>query len=303
MAPASDFDRSMAMRTSVLILLVTAGFAVADDKSNDQTVAATVNGEAIKLADVDKVFRLKPKGGPPLTASMVRDLRRAAVDDLIDDALIRQFLAKQKIAVEPKEIDEQIKLLSESLKKKGESFDRYLADSGQSEAQAREQFAVLIGFEKFVDATGTDAELRKFFDLHREFFEKVRVHAQIRMVRVPREASVVERTAAKQKLLQGSGESYRPDRPTGDVGWLTKFDSPVEDVLAVAAFRLKPGESSEPVEIGVGMARVLCLERSAAKPVTFEEVTEWVRDTYANQLRKVVIARMRKEAKITVSIP
>ena len=291
------------MRASALILLVTAGFAFADDKENDQTVAATVNGEEIKLADVDKVFRLKPKGGPPLTASMVRDLRRAAVDDLVDDALIRQFLAKQKIAVEPKEIDEQIKLLGESLKKKGESFVRYLADSGQSEVQAREQFAMLIGFEKFVDATGTDAELRKFFDLHREFFEKVRVHAQIHMVRVPREASAAERTAAKQKLLQGGGESYRPERPNGDIGWLTKFDTPVEDVLAVTAFGLKPGESSEPVEISVGLARVTCLERSAPKPVPYDEIAEWVRDTYANQLRKVVIARMRKEAAIKLMIP
>jgi parvulin-like peptidyl-prolyl isomerase len=302
MAPASDFDRRLAMRANALILLITAGFAVADDKSNDQT-AATVNGEPIKLAEVDKVFWLKPKGGPPLTASMVRDLRRAAVDDLIDDALIRQFLTKQKITVESKEIDEQITLLSETLKKKGESFARYLADSGQSEAQAREQFAMLIGFEKFVDATGTDAELRKFFDLHREFFEKVRVHAQIRMIRVPREASAAERTAAKQKLLQGGGESYRPERPTGDVGWLTKFDSPVEDILAVTAFALKAGDSSEPVEIGVGYARVTCLERSAPKPVPYEEIVEWVRDTYANQLRKVVIARMRKEAVITITLP
>src|SRR5262245_16422940 len=72
----SDFDRRMAMRTSVLILVMTAGFAFADDKANVlpvvASVAATVNGEEIKLADVDKVFRLKPKGGPPLTASMVR---------------------------------------------------------------------------------------------------------------------------------------------------------------------------------------------------------------------------------------
>lgn len=291
------------MRMSVLILLTTAGFAVADEKANDQSIAATVNGEAIKLSDVDKLFRQKPKVGPPLTASMVRDLRRAAVEDLIDDVLIRQFLAKQKIAVKEKEIDEQIKLLSESLKKKGESFVRYLADSGQSEAQTREQFAMLIGFEKFVDAAGTEAELRKFFDLHREFFEKVRVHTQIRIVRVPREATAAERTAAKQKLLLGGGESYRPERPNGDMGWLTKFDSPVEDALAVAAFGLKSGESSEPIEIGVGYARVTCLERSLPKPAAFDEITEWVRDTYANQLRKVVVARMRKEAKITLSIP
>jgi parvulin-like peptidyl-prolyl isomerase len=303
MALLSIFDRRMAMRTSALILLVTAGFAFADDKVNDQTVAATVNGEAIKLADLDKVFRMKPKGGPPLTASMVRDLRRAAVEDLIDDALIRQFLSKQKITVEPKEIDEQIKLLVESLTKRGESFVRYLADSGQSESQAREQFAMLIGFEKFVDAAGTDAELHKFFDLHREFFEKVRVHSQIRMVRVPRDATAAEKATAKQKLIQTGGESYRPERPNGDVGWLTKFDTPVEEVLSVAAFGLKPGESSEPIEISVGYARVTCLERSSPKPVTFEEVSEWVRDTYANQLRKVVVARMRKEAMITISIP
>src|SRR5262245_55182927 len=109
---ASTFER-LAMRfiiTTVVTLL-----AVHAVSADEPTVAATVNGEEIRLADVDRLFRLAPKGAPPLTTSMMQSLRRTAVEDLIDDVLIRQFLVKQKIVVDTKEVDEQVHVLTERL--------------------------------------------------------------------------------------------------------------------------------------------------------------------------------------------
>ncbi|MFO0938071.1 MAG: SurA N-terminal domain-containing protein [Gemmataceae bacterium] len=284
-----------------LILLGTLAFA--EDKAGSSSVAAIVNGEEIKLDDVDRLFRQKPKSGPPMTASMVSALRRAAVDDLIDEVLIRQFLAKQKIKVDPKEVEEQIKVLAEALSRRGESYDKYLKESGTSDAQAREQFTTIIGFEKFVATTGSEEELKKFYSLHTDYFSNLKVRAEVHFVRVSKSALPDERKKAKATLKAGGGEPYFPDAKTFEIGWLTKFDSIVEDALAAEAFRLSPGQTSEPIDLEFGVCTIKCLERNEAKPMPFEKITDWVRDVYASQLRKVVVARMRREATIRITLP
>lgn len=275
-------------------------FALADDKS---VVAAIVNSEEIRLADVDRTFRTSTKSNTPLTASMLASFRRAAVEDLIDDALVRQFLAKQKIVVDSKEVEDQIKILKESLSKRGETYEQYLKESGYTDSQAREQFSALIGFEKFVAVTGTDAELKKFHSLHSDYFSRVKVRAEIRMIRISKTASTQEREIAKSKLKSGGGEPYLPESKSSNDVWLTQFDSIVEDALAHAAFSINVGETSEPVELEYGFACVKSLERTEPKPVSYEKIMDWVRDTYATQLRKVVIGKMRKESKIQITIP
>jgi parvulin-like peptidyl-prolyl isomerase len=266
-------------------------------------VVATVNGEAILLADVDAVVRVKPSAGPPLTASAVRSLRLAAVEDRIDDVLLKQFLANQNLTADAKEIDEQLRVFGESLARKKETLARFLKDAGMSEAELRAQFALLVGFEKFVDKVGTEAELQAFHRLHQEYFDRVTVKADIKLVRVATDASTAERAAARALAARGSGEPYAPGVKPGEAVILTKFDSPVDEPLAVAAFTLKPGERSPPIELAHGIATVTCLERTAPRPRPFAEIVEWVRDAYAARLRKEVLLRERKAATITISVP
>ena len=266
-------------------------------------VAATVNGEAIPLADVDAVVRVRPSAGPLLSASAVRSLRLAAVEERIDDVLLKQFLTKQKLTAEAKDVEEQLRVFVESLAKRKETLARFLKDAGMTEAELKAQFASLIGFEKFVDTVGTEAELKAFHRLHQEYFDRVTVKADIKLVRVSADAPAGERAAARALAAQGKGESYGPGSKPGEPVVLTKFDSPVEETLAFAAFSLKPGERSSPLELAHGFATVTCLERTAPRAVPYAEIAEWVRDTYSARLRKEVLMRERKAATISITIP
>ena len=75
--------------------------------ANAGDVAARVNGEAIKLVDVQAVVDQRP-APVKLTAEQERAQRRAALDMLIDDALMRQFLHRTVQMPPSPEIDRVI---------------------------------------------------------------------------------------------------------------------------------------------------------------------------------------------------
>src|SRR4030095_211330 len=56
-------------------------------------VAARVNGEEISLAELQAVLDLRPSP-VPLSKDLHKEMRKAALDMLIDDLLMRQFLRK-----------------------------------------------------------------------------------------------------------------------------------------------------------------------------------------------------------------
>src|SRR5262249_11894556 len=74
------------------------------------TPAATVNGEVIRLGDLDAYIKGKLPVGP-LTAAQARQLRTEIVSDMIDDVLLRQFLRKNAPKVEAAEVDQHLKAL------------------------------------------------------------------------------------------------------------------------------------------------------------------------------------------------
>src|SRR5436309_9245763 len=67
-------------------------------------IAATVNGEAITIAELDAILNADLVR-VPLTNSQRRQLRAALLEDVIDEKLVRQFLAKNAPKVDPAEIE------------------------------------------------------------------------------------------------------------------------------------------------------------------------------------------------------
>src|SRR5947207_4296621 len=80
------------LHAALAALLLAAGSAHAQLLMGGKTdLAARVNGEPIKLVEVQAILDARP-APVKLTAEQERAARRAAVDMLVDDALMRQFL-------------------------------------------------------------------------------------------------------------------------------------------------------------------------------------------------------------------
>jgi hypothetical protein len=120
--------------------------AIADARTD---VAATVNGEPIAVSELDAVLQASLRA-VPLTTAQRRELRAALLNDLIDEKLLRQFLAKNAPRVDPAELDAQMTALKASLIHENRTLADFLKQSGQTEAQLRDEWTARIQMTNYV---------------------------------------------------------------------------------------------------------------------------------------------------------
>jgi parvulin-like peptidyl-prolyl isomerase len=89
----------------------------------------------------------------------------------------------------------------------------------------------------------------------------------------------------------------------GEVGWIARKDTVVDEAFARAAFALKVGDVSEPVDTDYGVHLIRVLERKAGTPQPFAEVKDEVRDGYAEDVRQNLVRQLRKTGVVQVTVP
>lgn len=299
-----------------LVALAAATVTVAQPPKPDAATAATVNGEPIALADVDAVLKhTLPLS--PLNAAQRRQMRLEVLSDLVDDVLLRQFLRKNGPKVDPAEIDAQLKAYTEKLKTEGKTLAEWLRATGQTEAQVREAWTTAMQLTGYVKGVATEEQLKAYFVANRDHFDRVEVKVRHVMIRGGRTA--VERAAAKEKatalradLAAGKLDfataakkfSQCPSAPAGgDLGYIYRKGGLMEESFAKAAFALKVNELSAVVETEFGFHVLQVTDRKPGTPTTYEKSATDVLDTYADDYRAELIAKLRKQGQIVVSVP
>jgi peptidyl-prolyl cis-trans isomerase C len=287
--------------------------------SSAPNVAATVNGEVIRLDQVDAAIGRLPAGRAPLTPAQVRRLRLAVVEDLIDDVLLKQFLAQHGPKVESAELDKHFQALTVALRKQGKTLADFYRETGQTEAQVRETWATLFRFQKYADQKMTDEALRKYYEANKDLFDRTTVRVSQIVLRVSPTALPGEKATARQKLTAVRGDvlagkltfaeaarkhSEHPSATAGgDLGFVGRRDPALDEPVARVAFAMPAGAVSELLETEFGLYLVTVTERKPGPSSAFEKVTDLVRDCYADDLRQQLVAHLRKQAQVRVTVP
>jgi parvulin-like peptidyl-prolyl isomerase len=86
----------------------------------------------------------------------------------------------------------------------------------------------------------------------------------------------------------------------GDLNWFPRAGTMVEP-FAAAAFAMKPGQISDPVQTPFGLHLILVTARKTGQATKFDDVKEVVREAYSNKLRDSLVAQQRKTAKIVIA--
>ncbi|OWK35967.1 peptidylprolyl isomerase [Fimbriiglobus ruber] len=282
-------------------------------------VAATVNGEVIRRDQVDAAMKPLGASAVPQSATQARMLRLEVLNDLIDDLLLRQFLRQYGSKVESREVDKHVRALTESLRRQGKSLADYCRETSQTEVSVRDSLTAQIQFARYVAEKSPEAELRKFYEANRDFFDKVTVKAHQIVLRVSQATPPEERAAARQKLAEVRAEilagkqtfadaarKYSMDATAldgGAIGSITRRDAIVDEPIARAAFALKVGEVSEPTETDYGIHLVQITERKPGPATTYEGVAGAVREFYADEFRQNLTKDLRKRGKIQIVYP
>jgi peptidyl-prolyl cis-trans isomerase C len=281
------------------------------------SIAATVNGESITLEEIDAVLEATLRGAT-LTKAQHRELRRAILEDLIDEKLLRQFLNKQVPKVDSAELEAQMAALKANLIKENDTLEDFLKRSHRSEVQLRDEWKARLQLAQYVRELASDEKLRAYHAAHRDHFDKVQVRASHILIRAGGQSSPVDRAAAKEKLQRireqivkghlsfgAAARKYSQCSTAlknGDMGFLARRGLPEDEPLARTAFALRVGEVSSVIESDRGVHLLTVTERKPGKPTAIENCVLEVLDAFAEDTRIDLVQKLRKEGKVEVRL-
>jgi parvulin-like peptidyl-prolyl isomerase len=240
-----------------------------------------------------------------------------AIELLVNTHLLNHFLAAQRMEVPEAKIDEQIERVKQQLKQQGQDLPTLLNQSGSSIEEMRKELANSIRLDEFTKTKATDATLRKYLNENRDRFAGTQIRASHILLRVEPNATKEQKATIKQKLegirkevvggklsFAAAANKYSEDPANaggagGDLDYFT-LNSGFVDEFADAAFRLKKGEVSEPVETPFGFHLIQVTDRREGKLPDFEQYKVSIYNAYRVELQKDIVTEERKAAKIDI---
>ena len=281
-------------------------------------VAATINGEALPLAAVEaEVKRLQLAAGP-FSVRQVARLRREVVNDLIDDALVRQYLRTETKPPSAEEAEKHWQGLLAALEKRGTTLEKYLKESGCGEPEMRARLAAQLRFDLLLDRLASDERLKKYFADHPEQFDGRRARVGLIALRVPTEAPPGERSAtlarlgairaevvAGRRTFGDAASLYSADASAargGDAGMVGVRDALLDPAIISAAHALELGAVSSPIEVPGAAVLVTVTAKEPGMPPEYAAVSELVRERFAEEVRANLVAKLRASATIAVTV-
>jgi parvulin-like peptidyl-prolyl isomerase len=296
-----------------------------------QPAAATVNGQPVAEVAVQRGL----KRVPPAEHAKAR---LEILNYLIDNVLIDQYLTAQKIAVDPRDVEARVTEIKNEVKKQGQDYAKMLSELMLTDEELRSQVTADVRWEKYTLAQGTDAALKDLFAKHPEMFDGSMVRArhilltpngdaavaqakaQLKQIKaqmeaqaaadvakLPDNADPLARDQARTERLselfadQAKKLSTCPSKVDGgDLNWFPRAGSLVEP-FAAAAFALKPGQISDPVQTSIGLHLILVTGHKPGAPTKFEEVQGAVQEMFCQQLRDNLVAQLRTKAQIVIT--
>lgn len=275
-----------------LALLLAAAPASGAPAAADKVVV-TVNGTPIRQSEV--VARLLKRYGA------------SAVDEMIDETLLRQAAQKAGIKPDEKEVERRLSKLQDQFGSR-DLFVSQLEQAGSSLAKVKEDLSEEIVRERLVaqekKVSVSDEEVKKAFEENKDKFASPEaVHLRHILVAKEDEAKALVqqiksgadfKELARKQSLAASGKAAG-----GDYGFVAKGMLPpeIEDI----AFAMKPGEIRiVPGPRGSHILQVL--EARASKPAVFAEVKDDLREMIlADKIKKAApdyLAALRAKAKV-----
>jgi peptidyl-prolyl cis-trans isomerase C len=311
------------MKLNTLLVLLTLWVPVAWCSSGP--AAARVNGEEISQLRLERYFAeyLEDQGravGNIRNPKAYQQLRKAALDALIDRELLWQEAIKRGVVISDAVVKDQVDQTRQAMGG-AEVFARRLQDAGFDEAgyteYTRRELAARQVFNDLTQAGEPDEkQVRAFYEEHRAEMnrpEEVRARHILIKVAPGADASTVEAArlrliAMKASIVAGtdfasvarSGSEDASAGEGGDLGYFPRGRMLPE--FEAAAFTLAPGAVSEPVRTSVGWHLIYLENHMEATNVPEEQGLDMVRAYLARQqqvqARLQALAQLRSRNRI-----
>ncbi len=279
---------------------------------------AVVNGEIITKADLDSAVKQAGQSPVTLTEDQRRSQQMQVMGILIDEMLMKQFLAKNVPPATPAEIDARIALIKEELTKEKKTLADLFKEGDQTEAAFRADVGRTLQWEAYTKTKVSDAEVERYYKENKDFFDKVMVRASHIVLRIAPNATEADKAKAKQQLTDLRAQlvankidfaeaakkySQCPTAPNGgDVGLIPRKMA-VDENFARAAFSTPVNGISEVVQTSYGLHLIKVTERKPGEPSDFTKIKEDVRFFCVDEMRMKLLNDLRASGQIEVTLP
>jgi len=229
-----------------------------------EPLAATVNGKPITVSMLERVLTRRMEGmrtlGDPAPADM-KAFRETVLTTLIEQMLIEDAAAVQKVTVTDAEVDAELQA--------------NIAIAGGKEKWLVQLKANLMSEAEFRDGLRSALLTAKMRDIVVAGVGNTAEQVHARHILVSSEATANEMlTKIKAKAdFAALAAQYSQDTSTrdigGDLGWFAKGEL-LEPTVEDAAFGLQANEVSTPVKSNLGYHIIQALERVKDRPISPE---------------------------------
>ncbi|MBI3821919.1 MAG: peptidylprolyl isomerase [Planctomycetes bacterium] len=285
----------------------------------NESIAATVNGEKILVGEVKKILDQKPYP-ITLTEEQKKSLRQSALDVLIEDALMRQYLTKHVPQVGQTEFDKEVKELTDALTKQKKTLDQFLSESGQTRDQLSKDIVARLQWKVVLQRMCPDEKAKVYYNTNKLFFDKVFVRASHILIKFDAKTTKEQRDKAIESLrvlrneivagrmkFEDAAKKYSecPSKDKGgDIGQFP-YKFVVVPEFAATAFSTKVGEVSDVVQTVFGVHIIKVTERTPGEVSSFDALKDTVREVWAQDedLYQRVLADQRKNGSIKIDLP
>lgn len=255
---------------------------------------------------VQKILPLEGSYHSGVSQEKLAEIRKTALDDLIDQACMVQYALNEELAVPNTEVDKVVGIVKKRFKTEAD-FEKALGTESLANFRASiyrmflAQQAEKVAIEDKVKTS--DADLRAYYDANKSKFMRPRQYQASHILIKVDPALPLEKKAELKKKAEDlakrakAGEDFynlayynSDDRSKfvgGDLGLFHEGQTPPE--FEAALKKMKPGEISGPVKTLYGWDIIKLVKVNEPKQLTFEEM--------AGKIQKMLEADKRKQLK------
>ena len=292
-------------RNTLWLFLLFFAFSLNAHAETVDKIIAVVNDEPITLYQLDKLMaekldELKAEEKTEVQKEKFATFKQLALKKLVGEALLGQEMEKRGVKVDDKDVERALdnitkrnnltrEQLQAEIKKKGQSFDQYMADL---KVQLRK--VKFIGEMIAPRVKVTDADLDAFFAAHSDQFG---AYQSVKMAQIILPLSDTASESEVNAALAKAKEVVKKARGKSDFEELGKKYSQSAQTAVPAIYQinqlslevgqavstLKPGEVSEPLRTSLGFQVVKLFERKTLAGEEYKAVREQLRERVFEQ--------------------
>jgi peptidyl-prolyl cis-trans isomerase C len=237
---------------------------------------------------------------------------------LIDDILMKQYLAANAPPVPAADVERQFGEMVASMEKSGQKLADYCRQTGTTEDGIRKEITARMQWAAYGLTRLTEDELQKYYTANKDYFDgnTVRVshvfyRLQIGITEPERAQALAQMTQLRNDIVAGKIDFAEAARkysqcPSKDKGGDLEYIQRklvVEENFARTAFGLAVGQVSEVVQTEFGLHIIKVTDRKPGQGSDYAKVKDNVRQLYMGELWEVILVSQRKAAKVEINLP